>query len=208
MNFSFAKLMMIFSLFVISSQSSMALKKKHRHHEAHVHGAAELSIAFDQLKGQVEFKAASDGLLGFEYQAQSEADKKKLAETISVFENKITQMIQLDQAANCQWTKEKVEMVFSDKSANSAASKKETKKANHKHHNDHHAHHAHSQKQGEHSDFIAQFSFVCQKDLMGTQLIIDFSSFKKLSTIETTLLIGSLQKSVKVKSKPLQVDLK
>ena len=57
-------------------------KKEHRQHEAHVHGGATLSIAFDQLKGRVEFKAASEGVLGFEHQAKSEKDKKKLNDII------------------------------------------------------------------------------------------------------------------------------
>lgn len=86
-------------------------KKEHRHHEAHVHGSAQLHIAFDNLVGKLEFKAASEGVVGFEHKAKSDKDKKTLEEVISKFESSISQMVAFEPKAECAFMKEKVEMV-------------------------------------------------------------------------------------------------
>ncbi|MBL7670269.1 MAG: DUF2796 domain-containing protein [Bdellovibrionaceae bacterium] len=177
-------------LLVLMSTSVYADKKKeHRHHEAHVHGGATLNIAFDQLKGQVEFKAASEGVLGFEHEARTEKDKIKLNETIAKFETAIGSMIKFDDSLRCTFTKEKIEMIAEKEDHN----KKE------KDHDEH---------KGEHSDFIATFAVNCKKELKGTKVTFDFSQFKDLKDLDVTLLVGDLQKSVEIERKPVIVELK
>jgi hypothetical protein len=102
----------ILSTVLLFSLSSFAKGKKvHRHHEAHVHGGAILNIAVDQLKGKLEFRAASAGVVGFEHTAKSEKDKKTVSEAISTIEAKISQLIQFDSSLGCVFTKEKIELV-------------------------------------------------------------------------------------------------
>lgn len=72
-------------------------KKEHRHHEAHVHGGATLNIAFDQLKGKVEFKAASAGVVGFEHLAKTEKDKKTVTEAKTNMDANIAKLFSLIQ---------------------------------------------------------------------------------------------------------------
>lgn len=96
---------MVVSLFVL------AKTKEHRHHEAHVHGGATLNIAFDQLAGKIEFKAAADGIVGFEHAAKSKADQKTLADSIALFESKIGQMIVFDSGSGCVFEKDKIAML-------------------------------------------------------------------------------------------------
>ena len=55
-----------------------AVAAEHKHHGAHVHGSANLNIAFDDLKGKLNFKSASMGIVGFEHRAVSKKDIKKL----------------------------------------------------------------------------------------------------------------------------------
>lgn len=170
------------ALLLVSSSVYAAKKKEHRHHEAHVHGGATLSIAFDQLKGKVEFKAASEGVLGFEHEAKSEKDKKKLSDTISTFEASIGSMVKFDESAGCVFVKEKIEMAGEEK--------------------------VHDEHKGEHSDFIANFSVDCKNEIKGTKMTFDFSQFKGIKDLDVTMLIGDLQKSVEVKRKPVTVELK
>lgn len=83
----------------------------HKHdHKAHQHGAGKLAIAFEGTKGEIEFEAAAVGVLGFEHKAKSEKDKKTLADAITLFETKISDMVKFDPALNCQFKKEKVEL--------------------------------------------------------------------------------------------------
>ncbi len=175
---------------LLASASAFAGKKKeHRHHEAHVHGGATLSVAFEQLKGKIEFKAASEGVLGFEHEAKSEKDKKKLNETIQKFETSMASMIKFDESLGCVFTKDKVEMV----------PEKEDHEGKDKDHDKH---------KGEHSDFIANFSVECKKEIKGTSVTFDFTAIKGIKDLDVTLLIGDLQKSVEIKKKPVTVELK
>lgn len=180
---------LVLGLVLASTVVYAGKKKEHRHHEAHVHGGATLSIAFDQLKGKVEFKAASEGVLGFEHEAKSEKDKKKLSDAIAKFEASIGSMIRFDESTGCVFTKEKIEMV----------AEKEDHDAKEKDHDEH---------KGEHSDFVAQFGVDCKKEVKGTKVTFDFTSFKGLKDLDVTLLVGDLQKSVEVKRKPVTIELK
>lgn len=165
-------------------------KREHRHHEAHVHGAATLQLAFDQAKGKLEFKAASEGVLGFEHQPKTEREKKALSTMISEIENGIKTMVKFDESLNCAFTKDKIEMRAEDHS-----------KENEKDHEDH-------KEEGEHSDFVAEFSILCSKSPKDTKLVLDFSKLKKIKDLDVTILIDDLQKSVEIKRKAVTVDLK
>jgi hypothetical protein len=180
---------LIASLVFVSLTAAAGKKKEHRHHEAHVHGSATLSIAFDQLKGKIEFKAASEGIVGFEHEAKSDKDKKKLAEVVSTFENSISKMIKFEESLGCVFNKEKIEM-------RAEANDHDEKSKDHDEH------------KGEHSDFVANFSVDCKKDVKGSKVTFDFTSFKGLKDLDVTLLIGDLQKSAEVKRKPVTIELK
>lgn len=95
-----------FSLFPLAHS-----KEAHRHHEAHVHGAGELKIVFEQQEGKVEFKSAADSVLGFEHEAKSEKDRKTLADAYDRFQTKINEMILFAADLGCQIKTDKVEVV-------------------------------------------------------------------------------------------------
>ena len=176
----------IFGFVLIFTTIVLGKTQEHRHHEAHVHGAATLGIAFDDRNGQVEFKAAASGVFGFEHQVKSDKDKKKLVEIIKIFETSIGSMIQFDESVECVFSKEKIELL-----PESQVHDKITK-----------SHH------GEHSDFVANFKVKCKKDIKGTKVTFDFSQFKGLHDLDVTLLVGDIQKSIEVKQKPMTLELK
>lgn len=174
-------------LVLVGATGYAGKKKEHRQHEAHVHGGATLSIAFDQLKGKAEFKAAAEGVLGFEHEAKSEDDRKKLNETVAKFEASIGSMVKFDEALGCTFVKEKIEIV--------AKNEQHVEKGNGGHH-------------GEHSDFIANFTVNCKNEIRGAKVVFDFSQFRGIKDIDVTMLVGDLQKSVEVKKKPVTLELK
>lgn len=171
------------TILVFSSINLFAkTKAAHKHHKAHVHGAATLNLAFDGVSGRIEFKAAADGVVGFEHEANSEKDKVKLAEVISKFESRLSQMVIFDQLLECVISIDKTSLVLESK-----AEKK-----------------AHAQ----HADFVSHANVVCKKSPLGTKITFDFTAFKALKDIDATILIGDLQKSVEIKNKPLMLELK
>ncbi len=173
---------------IVPATASANSKKEHRHHGAHVHGTATLNIAFDQLKGRVEFKSASEAVIGFEHAAKSEKDKKKINDTIAKFATGIGSMIQFEEALGCIFSKGKIEVVTEEDHDDSSK--------------------GHVERQGEHSDFVANFTIECKKEVKGTKVVFDFSQFKDLKDLDITLLVGDLQKSIEVKRKPVSVELK
>lgn len=61
---------------------------------------------------------------------------------------------------------------------------------------------------GDHADFIANFTVTCKTAIQGSKLTVDFSQFKGLKNLDVALLAGELQKSFKVKRKPISVEIK
>lgn len=160
---------------------------KHRHqvhheHSAHSHGSGTLNIAFDAEKGTVEFKAAAESILGFEYEASNDKDKKTVAEMTRKFETDIAKMIEMDPALGCQFQKEKISQV----SETEAKGKKPSK----------------------HSDWSAIFSIICKGSPVGTTIKVDFSSFKSLKDLDITILASTLQKSAEYNGMPVAIELK
>lgn len=161
--------------------------KKHREHGAHVHGAAALNIAFDELAGRIEFKGAADGVVGFEHKAKSDQDKKRLQDAIAKFESEIAQMVVFEKSLGCQITKDNVAL-------ESQSQEKPAAKKAHKH--------------AEHADFVASFSVICEKSVVGSKVEVDFTNFKRIKDLDITVLVGDIQKSAEAKAKPVVIELK
>lgn len=157
-------------------------KAKTQNHEAHVHGGATLAVAFDGNAGKIEYKGAADSVLGFEHKPSSDQDKKKITETTTTFETQIAQLIQFDSSLGCKFTNDRIGLFFQEQSKNKGS--------------------------GEHSDWIANYSVVCAKSPVNTNLLIDFTRFEHIDDMDITLLIGNIQKSAEYKKKVLKIELK
>ena len=170
-------LAILFSFSVVA----FAHEKNHRQHATHVHGKGFISLAFDETKGQLEFKSASMAILGFEHKAKSAKDKKKLEEVNLDFQDNMTNYVQFDPKSECVFEKKSIGMELepSSKSGDSG-----------------------------HSDYIAKFEINCSRPLKGTNLTLDFSSFKKLTDVDVVILIDELQLKSELKSKKVTIELK
>lgn len=85
----------------------------HTEHKAHVHGEANISIAFDGKKGRIEFHAPAQALFGFEHEARSKKDRAKKDEAMEKLGEKISEMVSLDPTLKCEIKKEISEVVQS-----------------------------------------------------------------------------------------------
>ncbi len=171
---------LVATLFLALNVIAKEKKQEHREHGAHVHGAGNLAIAFDDTKGKIEFKGAAEGILGFEHKPKNKKDEKAVADAVAHFENDIGKMVQMDASLGCQLTKEMIGQVPEEGEEGS----------------------------GEHSDWAANFTVACAKSPLGTKIVIDFSSFKLLKDMDITVLAGTVQKSAEFKKKPVTIELK
>ena len=92
-------------------------KTKHRHHHAHEHGSAQLSIAFDGLKGRIELTSPADSIIGFEYVAKTAKDKETLMNAVKIFNDDFSKMVQIDSKLGCTFTVDSIEQKMESKSS-------------------------------------------------------------------------------------------
>ncbi len=84
--------------------------KSQKTQKAHVHGKAELSLAFDQEKGSLQFETPAFAIVGFEHSVKSEVDRKKVQMGIDEFEKQVSKMIHFEEGLRCRFEKEKVQV--------------------------------------------------------------------------------------------------
>ncbi|MCX6611590.1 MAG: DUF2796 domain-containing protein [Acidobacteria bacterium] len=78
--------------------------------KAHVHGAAQISIAMEGLKGEVEFEAPADGVIGFESEAKTPAQKKLVQDAITTLKSRGGELVIFPAASACKLTPKEVEV--------------------------------------------------------------------------------------------------
>lgn len=169
----------IYILFITNSVFAANEHKQHNH-AAHVHGGGQLSIAFDDLQGRIEFKCAAESVLGFEYKPKKEQDVKTLNLVTEKFMTSIEQYIQFETSSRCKITADQIGQV--PEKGEKTVSK--------------------------HSDWQAQYNVICEKSIVGSKLKIDFSNFSHLKDVDITILAGAIQKRAEYKGSVLSIDLK
>jgi hypothetical protein len=95
----------------IGSSCAFALAAEKRHLEAHVHGVAEINIAVEGSKADVEFRAPAENVMGFEHEAKSESDKKKRTAALRTVQTKMSQMVLFDPKLSCKFSETKTAVV-------------------------------------------------------------------------------------------------
>ncbi len=85
---------------------------QHKEHGAHVHGAAQLSVAVEGKKMDFEYDGSAMSIVGFEHKPKSAKDKKQVADSIAVFKNEIQSIVSLSSQLKCQVTKNDVEIEY------------------------------------------------------------------------------------------------
>jgi Protein of unknown function (DUF2796) len=143
----------LFGISLLTADRLTAAEK--RHAEAHVHGVAEINIVVEGKKVAVEFRTPTEGLMGFEHEAKTDAEKKKRDAALKLINDKFPEMVILERRPGCRSEGGKVAIVRSD------ADDGEDKKRGQADHN---------KKSGEHREVRATFNFQCQSDPVGSRV--------------------------------------
>ena len=178
---------------------------EHREHGAHQHGVGTVGVAFEALKGKVEFKIPAESIVGFEHEAKKDSDKKKQAEALAKFESKISEMLVFDTSLKCVYIKEKIEVLREENHDDHKDGEKNEKQLSGKAKKNKHQHHNHAA----HSDFVALYNVNCEKSPAGTDLTVKIhSQFKKVKKLELQLIVDNLQKAQTITKDNTIVSLK
>ena len=174
------------ALAMLSSDMGGAAEK--RRHEAHVHGVAEVNIAIDGSKADVEFRAPAESVMGFEHEAKSESDKKKRDAALRTVQTKINQMVVFDPKLSCKFSEVKTAIV-------------EEKGESGKTQSDKSAHgHKDQKKTAEHREVRATFSAACDKTLAGSRVTFGVhKTFPAIGEIKVQVLGDAKQSGATIK---------
>jgi hypothetical protein len=71
--------------------------------QAHEHSVATLNIVVEGSTGVVELEAPSEGIVGFEQEARSAAEKKQQDAALQKLSSSIQRMVIFDKSLNCQF---------------------------------------------------------------------------------------------------------
>jgi hypothetical protein len=191
-----AAAMLAFNLFSIQAAEL-------RHHEAHEHGVAHLNVALEGNDLYVEFISPAANIVGFEHHPSTEEQTsavEKAMETLKAGEI----LFVTSPAAKSSLVAATVNTDIEDHSEHESESthvhdqnedSQDVESEKHGHHEEHHEDDEH----GRHSDFKAEYHFVCkQPGKLAHMDVMLFSKFPGIEHIEVQLLTASKQTALKL----------
>ncbi|MBM4259891.1 MAG: DUF2796 domain-containing protein [Deltaproteobacteria bacterium] len=151
-----------------------------RHSHAHVHGAAEVNIAVEGKKVTIELRTASEGVMGFEHEAKSDADKKKRDAALKRVEEKFGEMIVLDKKLGCKSQGGNVTLVQTDEKGGKDAKS--------------------GAKSGEHREVRARYQYECDKAPAGSRVKFGITKvFPAIRDVKVQVLADAKQSGATIK---------
>ena len=162
---NFKKVITIFlTIFTISFIANAEESNEHRHHEAHVHGEAELSLIIDETSIAFELKSPALNVLGFEHEPKTEAEEELVHaanEKLSKYENII-----FIPDLKCKVSEFDLDSPYEDEHAGES----------------HHDAHDHEE---DHGDYYLSYSLSCKNiDKLETIEVKLFENFEGFESIE------------------------
>jgi hypothetical protein len=185
-----------------------ALAEEVRHHEAHVHGVAHMNVAVEGDTVYIEFSSPAANIVGFEHHPET-AEQKKAIETAIETLKAGDKLFKLSPKAQGKLTKSVVDTDIANTSHPESHAE---------HGNEHGKHHEHDKKHGEkhhhandherHSDFKAEYRFVCKRpEKLAHIEVMLFDIFPGIEHIEVQILTETTQTAVELTAKKYKIAL-
>jgi hypothetical protein len=167
---------------------------------AHVHGFASINLAIQNDELQIEFISPAESIVGFEYEPDTDAERKAVADAIALL-RKPENLFGLPADAGCQLHEAKAERhaeeehdEHDDEHAEHDEHKEEH--AEHDEHDEHkeehaeHDEHAHEDKDEAegHSEFHAHYHFDCDGSTIDAITLRLFETWPRIDTVQVQAL--------------------
>jgi hypothetical protein len=167
---------------------AVARAAEKRHSEAHVHGVAEINIAVEGSKADVEFHAPAESVMGFEHEARSESDKKKRDAVLRTLQTKMNQMVLFDPKLSCKFSEAKTTVVEAKEERSKEPPGKTAQEPKGQ------------KKAGEHREVRATSSVTCEKPLAGSRVTFGVTKvFPEIHEIKVQVLSDTKQTGATIK---------
>jgi hypothetical protein len=161
--------------------SAPAAEKRQAH--AHAHGAADMNIVVEGKKITVEFHSPAEGIMGFEHEAKTDADKKKRDAAMKTIKERFGEMVLFDKKLGCKYQPGEVSLVRTDDDP------KDHKQGNGDH-----------KKSGEHREVRATHHFICEQEPAGSRVRFAVTKmFPGIRDLKIQVLSGAKQSGVTIR---------
>jgi hypothetical protein len=171
------------SVFLLAAREGAAGES--RHAEAHVHGVAEINIVVEGKKVTVELRTPTEGVMGFEHEARTDAERKKRDVAMKIISDRFNELVVLDSKSGCKSGSSKWLIVRGD--MHDAKDKQRASEAR--------------KKSDEHSEVQATHTFECDRSPLGTKVSFGVSKlFPEIHEIKVQVLSETKQTAVTIKN--------
>lgn len=186
-----AELVMALFLFPGFLFSATVQTRQYRQHEAHVHGVANLNVAVDANNLFIGFSSPSANIVGFGHHPRSPEQKEAVKAALRRLKDGAS-IFYLDREAQGRLIKSSV-VTDIDKHAAAISESGKADKKEALHGGDQHQ----SEERGRHSEFMANYQFVCQKPEKLTRVAVKlFEIFPGIEHIKVQLLTETRQSAM------------
>ncbi len=166
--------------------------------QAHEHGVAEVGVAVEGKSVQIAFTAPGSAIMGFEHEAKTDADKKKMADAFAKFRANVGSMFVFDQALGCK---------LSTVSIGLGGDHDHGDGEDHGHAHDHAHGHDHGDDHG-HSDVRALVEVSCSRSAEGSTLRFQVSRhFPEATTLRVQVVGNNFQTGAELKGSRNSIKL-
>jgi hypothetical protein len=196
----------LFSIVLIFLGPVQAEEK--RHHEAHEHGVAHLNVALEGNDLYIEFTSPAANIVGFEHQPRTHNQKDAVKAAVSkLHEGDV--LFTLSAGSKSKLVKSSVVTdIDKDTDHHSESEHVHGEKGHHGQGQHHNKKNSQTDEHERHSEFKAEYHFVCKKPDRLLQIDVKlFSVFPGIEHIEVQLLTETKQTAVELTAKKNRISL-
>lgn len=199
-------------LLILAVNAAPALAEDTRQLDAHEHGVGALNIAMDGTTVAMEFHAPGADIVGFEYAAESEADRAAVDAAVATLARPLDLFV-LPAAAACSVTQASAELesMHADEHDEHHDHDKHKDHDDHAEHSDHEKHSDHEEHAEEagHTEFHAEYTLTCADPAALTDITFAyFGTFENARELEVQIIAGSGAQAFEVERDAPTLDLR
>ena len=182
--------LIIFSFIYVLAINGLTLAAENHH--AHVHGVADLTVAYDKQVLEIQFESPAISILGFEHRPNSSEQEQLIANTKALL-NSPEDVLSID-GASCSPSTVEVNIT----GPASQPLKQQKNKEDHDSHEENHdfhedEHHEHHKQSSTHSEVSALYVFDCSAKHAQSVTTFFFKHFSGLEKINVSWLTETQQ---------------
>ncbi len=186
---------------------------EYRHHKAHEHGVAHMNVAFEGNELYIELISPAANIVGFEHQPRTQEQKAAVKAAIKKLEAG-EKLFELPSGVGGRLVKSKVHTDINNDSGHESDETKSlehdemSKDAGNEAEKHGHEEHQHGDEHERHSEFKAEYHFVCKKpEKLAYVDVMLFSIFSGIEHIEVQLLTGTRQTALELNARKTKIIL-